>query len=118
MTSISSGWPPVSIMWTISSRMWSGILRPSKALDLTSGTIFWQDGLFSGSGADLVEEKEASALDRTDAVAEVNLGAGSIGTLVVAVGLRSWMRRLARLSTVAARIPALISGARSSRKLL
>ena len=41
-TSISSGWPPVSIMWTISSTKLSGIVG---AVDLTSGTIFWHDGL-------------------------------------------------------------------------
>ena len=44
-----------------------------------------------GSGGDLVGEREVSVLDGTDAVAEVELGAGSsglVGTLVVAVGLR------------------------------
>ena len=62
--------------------------------------------------------REASVLDGTDAVAEVELGAGSselVGTLVVAVGLRSCMRRLASESTLASLIPALMRGARSSR---
>ena len=99
MTSMSSGWPPVSIMWAISSLKWSGTIGPAEALGWTSGTISWQDGLFRGSGGDLVGEREVSVLDGTDAVAEVELGAGSswlVGALVVAVRLRSCMRRLAR----------------------
>ena len=63
-----------------------GTIGPAEALGWTSGTISWQDGLFvHGSGGYLVGEWEAPVLDGTDAVAEVELGAGSSGL----VGLRS-----------------------------
>ena len=93
MTSMSSGWPPVSIMWANSSLRWTGTIGPAEGLGWTSGTISWQDGLFRGSGGEIVGGREAPVLDRTDAV---ELGAGLVGTLVEAVGLRSYMRRLAR----------------------
>ena len=70
-------------------------MGPAEALGWTSGTISWQDGLFRGSGGELVEEREAPVLDGTDAVAEVELSAGSsglVGALLVAVGLRTCMR--------------------------
>ena len=96
MTSISSGWPPVSIMWANSSLRWSGTIGPAEALSWTNGTISWQDGLFRGSGGNLVGEREAPVLDGTDAVADVELGAGSSGLVGTLVVLRSCMRRLAR----------------------